>query len=176
VAVCAIFYGLRPEIFTLTADFAFLRKLVWILSAFALSVVVLQRVSSPIAQHKEIRIYGGGLAVFSAFVFISDLYARGVHPLVQDLSVEYFTDCAFFITAYGAVAAFILTLHMRCFAPHDLPRAGRLIGLVAGLAAGLAYALHCPKDGALYVLLAYTVPAMFLAWVSGLVLPRFLRW
>jgi len=53
---------------------------------------------------------------------------------------------------------------------------GAVVGLMAGGLAASIYSLYCDQDAALFVLPAYSVAILFIAFIGAVVGPRLLRW
>ena len=63
---------------------------------------------------------------------------------------------------------------------HGAPSQTRIAGLMAGVAAGAigatAYAMHCPDDSPLFVMVWYTLGIGIAAGIGAIIGPRVLRW
>lgn len=64
----------------------------------------------------------------------------------------------------------------RILAPTRPPLAGFLIGLSAGAAGAMAFALYCHETSAAFLVAAYTPAMLFPAIIGALLGPRLLRW
>jgi hypothetical protein len=84
--------------------------------------------------------------------------------------------CLVLVPLFAMPSLVLLSHAARLQAPTDLPRAGLRVGLFAGALSAAAYALHCPNDDPLYLVIAYLPALGIMALVGRSLGPRILVW
>ena len=87
-----------------------------------------------------------------------------------------YTLCLLAVMLGALPALMALIWAFRALAPTRLPSAGFLIGLAAGGASAVAYALYCPETSPVFLLAAYTPAMLIPAFAGAAVAKQLLRW
>ena len=85
-------------------------------------------------------------------------------------------ECIVSIPVIAIVPFAVIVWAVRQTAPTDLPRAGAVVGLVAGCLSAAGYALHCTDDTVPFVALWYGGTIALCTLVGWILGPRLLRW
>jgi len=170
------FYGIRPDIGTVSATPIFWAKVALPVALAAGALAVTIRLARPGAR---VGLAWAGIGIPIAAVWLAGLIVVLLAPEGARVALvmgETWRSCPFniaFLSIPGFVASFAA---VRGLAPTNLRLAGATTGLLAGATATIAYCLHCPEMSAAFWALWYVL-GMLVPTVAGALLgPKWLHW
>jgi len=170
--------GLRADYSTALQDGAMLWKPSIFLLAWIGSILLILDLSRPIKRvekwHFVPLFLAGTILLWQLIVQLPHLFTSDIELSLRDPSVIY---CLFVIIGGGGIAMVMSWKFWFSRTASPNPTAlGALAGFSAGCLAATAYALHCDKDGILYIFVYYGIPVLTLSFLGSLLSKKLLRW
>lgn len=175
LSLTVLLLGLRQDLGSVLSWLTMLQKTMLLSSVFLIAFLALRREARPVAMPAPLWQKILLPAAFSA-AFIFDIAFIPSSAMDTHFLVKRFLFCFACVSLYGAAGMYALVKLMRLYAPADTKRAGMLIGFAAAAAAAIGYSVHCPVDHPLFVLFAYGLPVVALAWVGQKIAPKYINW
>ncbi len=175
-AVTALVFGYRPDLadgltalpvaFSLKASFF---VLVLLASILGLRVSATGRVEDSNDSLFVLAI----VAIMSAVVIEAALVP--VHAILADFTATKPQTAMLAVCVYGFAGAAVLIALLRRHVLAQPRKAAAWTGLAAAAAGAFGYAIYCPSESPVFVLVAYGAPCLLVSCVTALVAPRYLK-
>ncbi len=175
LVLTVVVLGLRQDLGPVLAWLTMLQKTILLLCAFLIAFLALRREASPLVRPAPLwqKIL---LPIVFGATLIFDIVFIPANEMDTHFLLKRFLFCLACVSFYGLAGMFALVKLMRFYAPADTKRAGMRIGFAAAAAAAIGYSVHCPVDHPLFVLFAYGLPVIALAWFGGRIVPKYINW
>ena len=168
--------GVRPDANQSDALTLLISKLVFGLGVVVFALIALTRHARPGGEHK----ISIALAVlpFAGIILLAALsLASAPHSHWETMIVgDDWLECLLSIPIIAVAPFACLIWAVRQMAPTNLPRAGALVGLVAGGVSASAYALHCDSNSLPFVAVWYGGTILLCTLAGAKLAPYLLRW
>ena len=97
-------------------------------------------------------------------------------PLIDRLWIAQGLDCVATMVTLSLPVVLAFGLSLRRGAPTDLRGSATAAGAAGAVAGALVFALHCPGDDPLYVVVWYALGCGAVTFAARAILPRLVRW
>lgn len=170
--------GLRADYPTALQDGAMLWKPGIFLLAWIGSILLILDLSRPIERiekwHFVPFFLAGTILLWQLIVQLPYLFSSDATLSLRDPNAIY---CLSVIIGGGGIAMVMSwKFWFSRTASPNLTTLGALAGFSVGCLAATAYALHCDKDGILYIFVYYGIPILTLSVIGSLLSKRLLKW